>query len=88
LFDPKQYYLAVIIIFKFMAMIKFIELTVSDEEQTKTELVNVANIGRVYPSPQNSMKSIVELNYQSINDAPVYMEVEMPYEKLRLSFLN
>jgi hypothetical protein len=28
------------------------------------------------------------LNYQSINDAPVYMEVEMPYEKLRLSFLS
>jgi hypothetical protein len=69
-------------------MIKFIELTVSDEEETKKELVNVANIGRIYPSPQNSMKSIVELNYQSINDAPVYMEVEMPYEKLRLSFLS
>ncbi len=69
-----------------MVMTKFIELTVSDEEQTK--LVNVSNIGRVYPSPQNSMKCIVELNYQSINDAPVYMEVEMPYEKLRLSFLN
>jgi hypothetical protein len=71
-----------------MVMVKFIELTVSDEEQTKTELVNVSNIGRVYPSPQNNMKSIVELNYQSINDAPVYMEVEMPYEKLRLSFLT
>lgn len=70
------------------AMQKFIELTVSDDEQTKTELINVANIGRIYPSPQNSMKCIVELNYQSINDAPVYIEVEMPYEKLRLSFLN
>ncbi len=69
-------------------MVKFIELTVSDEGETKKELVNVANIGRIYPSPQNSTKSIVELNYQSINDAPVYLEVEMPYEKLRLSFLS
>ena len=69
-------------------MPKFIELIVSDDEQTKTELINVANIGRIYPSPQNSLKSIVELNYQSINDAPVYVEVEMPYEKLRLSFLS
>ena len=69
-------------------MVKFIELAVSDEGETKKELVNVANIGRIYPSPQNSTKSIVELNYQSINDAPVYLEVEMPYEKLRLSFLS
>ena len=69
-------------------MPKFIELIVSDDEQTKTELINVANIGRIYPSPQNSLKSIVELNYQSINDAPVYIEVKMPYEKLRLSFLS
>jgi len=69
-------------------MVKFIELTVSDEGETKKELINMANIGRIYPSPQNSTKSIVELNYQSINDAPVYLEVEMPYEKLRLSFLS
>jgi hypothetical protein len=73
---------------KCVAMVKFIELTVSDEGETKKELINMANIGRIYPSPQNSTKSIVELNYQSINDAPVYLEVEMPYEKLRLSFLS
>ena len=69
-------------------MTKFIELTVSDEEQTKTELINVANIGRVYPSPQNSLKCIVELNYQSINDAPVFLEVEAGYESLRKRFLE
>ncbi|HZX75286.1 MAG TPA: hypothetical protein VFE57_12745 [Cyclobacteriaceae bacterium] len=69
-------------------MVKFIELNVTDEEETKTQLINIANIGRIYPSPQNSRKSIVELNYQSINDAPVYLEVEMPYETLRLSFLG
>lgn len=69
-------------------MVKFIELNVTNEEETKTQLINVASIGRVYPSPQNSRKSIVELNYQSINDAPVYLEVEMPYETLRLSFLS
>jgi len=69
-------------------MTKFIELEVSEESETKKELINVANIGRIYPSPQSSAKSIVELNYQSINDAPVYLEVEMAYETLRLKFLN
>ena len=69
-------------------MVKFIELNVTDEEETKTQLINIANIGRIYPSPQNTRKSIVELNYQSINDAPVYLEVEMPYDTLRLNFLS
>jgi len=69
-------------------MVKFIELPVTDEEETKTQLINIANIGRIYPSPQNTRKSIVELNYQSINDAPVYLEVEVPYETLRLNFLG
>lgn len=69
-------------------MVKFIELNVTDEDETKTQLINMANIGRIYPSPQNTRKSIVELNYQSINDAPVYLEVEMPYETLRLNFLS
>jgi hypothetical protein len=69
-------------------MIKFIELPVSEDDETKTELVNLASIGRVYPNPQNRIRSIVELNYQSINDAPVYLEVEMPYESLRLSLLS
>ena len=64
-------------------MTKFIELTVSEDFETKTELVNVANIGRVFPSPQSRVKTIVELNYQSINDTPVYLEVEIPYETLR-----
>ena len=69
-------------------MVKFIEVTVTDEDETKTQLINIASIGRVYPSPQNTRKSIIELNYQSINDAPVYLEVEMPYETLRLNFLS
>ena len=64
-------------------MTKFIELTVSEDSETKTELVNIANIGRVFPSPQSRVKTIVELNYQSINDAPVYLEVDIPYETLR-----
>lgn len=64
-------------------MTKFVELTVSEESETKTELVNIANIGRVFPSPQSRVKTIVELNYQSINDTPVYLEVEIPYETLR-----
>ena len=68
-------------------MTTFIELTVAEDEETKSLLVNKASIGRIFPNPQNAMKSIVELNYQSINDAPVYLEVEMPYEKLRLAFL-
>ena len=69
-------------------MIKFIELKVSEESEVKTELINVANIGRVYPSPQSERKCIVELNYQSVHDAPVYLEVEMPYETLRSYFLS
>lgn len=64
-------------------MTKFIELTVSEDFETKTELVNIANIGRVFPSPQSRVKTIVELNYQSINDTPVYLEVDIPYETLR-----
>lgn len=64
-------------------MTKFIELKVSDESETKTQLVNVASIGRVYANPQSNRKSIVELNYQSVTDAPVYLEVEMAYETLR-----
>ncbi len=68
-------------------MIKFIELEVTEEEELKKELINIANVGRVYPSPQNTRRSIVELNYHSINDAPVYLEVNVPYETLRLHFL-
>ena len=69
-------------------MTKFIELITADDEETKTELVNVASIGRIYPSPQSRLKSIVELNYQSINDAPVYLEVDTPYETLRTTLMN
>ena len=69
-------------------MTKFIELKVSEEDELKTILVNVACVGRVYASPQSRIKSIVELNYQSINDAPVYLEVDMPYEALRLNFIS
>ena len=69
-------------------MTKFIELDVSGDEESKKMLVNIASVGRIYPDPQNSMKSIVELNYHSINDAPVFLEVEISYEKLRLIFLN
>jgi hypothetical protein len=69
-------------------MSKFIELKVSEEEETKIELINIDSVGRVYPSPQNTRRSIVELNYHSINDAPVYLEVEMPYETLRLYFVE
>ena len=69
-------------------MEKFIEIPVSEEDETKVELINVANVGRVYPNPQNSRKSIVELNYHSVNDAPVYLEVELPYESLRASFMT
>ena len=68
-------------------MVKFIEIPVSEEDETKVELINVANVGRVYPNPQNSRKSIVELNYHSVNDAPVYLEVELSYESLRASFM-
>ena len=62
---------------------KFIELKVSEESESKVQLVNIQNIGRVYANPQSNRKCIVELNYQSINDAPVYLEVEMPYETVR-----
>jgi hypothetical protein len=62
---------------------KFIELKVSEDAESKIQLVNIQNIGRVYANPQNTRKCIVELNYQSINDAPVYLEVEMPYETVR-----
>lgn len=64
-------------------MTKFIELQTSDEVGSKTELINIASIGRVYESPQSTAKSIVELNYQSVHDSPVYLEVDMPYERLR-----
>lgn len=69
-------------------MSKFIELEISEEEDTKKEMINIANIGRVYPSPQNTRTSVVELNYHSINDAPVYLEVNMPYETLRLHLIS
>lgn len=69
-------------------MIKFIEVQVAEDEETKMELINVASIGRIFPNPQNSLKSIIELNYHSINDTPVYLEVETTYEKLRLSFME
>lgn len=69
-------------------MTKFIELPVAEDDETKTELINLASIGRVYPNPQNRIRSIVELNYHSINDAPVYLEVEMPFEALRLTLLG
>lgn len=68
-------------------MTRFIEVQVTEEDETKMELINVANIGRIYPSPQNTRRSIIELNYHSVNDAPVYLEVNTPYENLRLSFL-
>jgi hypothetical protein len=64
-------------------MVKFIEIKVAEEGETKTQLINIASIGRVYPNPQTTRQCIVELNYQSINDAPVYLEVEMPYDTLR-----
>jgi hypothetical protein len=67
-------------------MAKFIELQVTDEAETKPQLINVETIGRIYPSPQSTRRSIVELNYHSISDAPVYLEVELPYEKLKILF--
>jgi len=69
-------------------MNKFIELQVMEDSETKTELIHVDCIGRVYPNPQNNRKSIVELNYHSVHDAPVYLEVETSYETLRLQFLG
>ncbi len=69
-------------------MLKFIELPVADEDEVKSETVNIANIGRIFPSPQNSRKSMVELNYHSITDAPVCLEVNIPYDTLRSYFLT
>lgn len=68
-------------------MIKFIELPISDEEEIKKELINVANIGRIFPNPQNARHTIVELNYHSINDAPVCLEVSLPYDTVRSYFV-
>jgi hypothetical protein len=67
---------------------KFIELKISEDAESKTQLINIENIGRVYANPQSNRKCIVELNYQSINDAPVYLEVEMPYETVRSYLIN
>ena len=64
-------------------MAKFIELIVSEEFEVKKELINIDVIGRIYPNPQSRAKSIVELNYQSVNNSPVYLEVDMAYETLR-----
>lgn len=69
-------------------MVKFIELNISEDDEVKKELVNVANIGRIFPSPQNSRHTMVELNYHSINDAPVCLEVNLPYETLRSYFIS
>ena len=70
-------------------MVRFIELKISsDEGEATTQLINVSSIGRIYRNPQTNRKSIVELNYQSINDAPVFLEVEMPYETLRSYFTS
>ncbi len=66
----------------------FIELKTEEEGEIKLQIVNTSSIGRIYPSPQNSRKCIVELNYHSINDAPVFLEVEMPYETLRSYFIS
>jgi hypothetical protein len=69
-------------------MPKFIELRVTEDESSWMVLVNTASVGRVYPNPQNKLMSIVELNYHSINDAPVFLEVDTPYETLRQDFIN
>ena len=69
---------------EYSTMAKFIELEVTDDEmETRIQLINIDSIGRIYPNPQNTRKTIVELNYHSISDAPVYLEVEMPYDKVR-----
>jgi hypothetical protein len=67
---------------------KFIELTIADEDEIKVQIINRDCVGRIYASPQNNRRSIVELNYHSISDAPVYLEVEMPFERLRLYFME
>ena len=70
-------------------MMQFIELKVAnDEGESVTQLINVSTIGRIYPNPQSNRKSIVELNYHSINDAPVFLEIEMPYDTLRSYFTS
>ena len=69
-------------------MPKFIEITINEDEETKVQIINMDCVGRVYASPQNTSRSIVELNYHSISDAPVYLEVEMPFERLRLFFIG
>jgi hypothetical protein len=72
-------------------MTQFIELPVAaddDESEAKKQVINLANVGRVYASPQNSRKSMMELNYHSINDAPVLLEIELPYETLRTYFIS
>jgi hypothetical protein len=70
-------------------MMQFIELKVAnDEGESVTQLINVSTIGRIYPNPQSNRKSIVELNYHSINDAPVFLEIEMPYDTLRSYFMS
>lgn len=69
-------------------MLKFIELSIAEDEEVKKELVNVSNIGRVFPNPQNDRLTIVELNYHSINDAPVCLEVNLPYETVRSYFIS
>ena len=73
-------------------MSTFIEVPVvaGDEEETevRTQLINIDCIGRVFSSPQNSRRSIIELNYHSINDAPVFLEVEQSYDSVRQAILN
>ena len=68
-------------------MTKFIELPVVQDEESKIELINIGAIGRVYPDPQSTRRCIVELMYQSINDAPVHLEVELPYDTLRAQLM-
>lgn len=66
----------------------FIELPVrSDETELNNQLINIECIGRVYPNPQSNRKCIVELNYQSINDSPVFLEVELSYEIVRAQLM-
>ncbi|GAB1445726.1 hypothetical protein MASR2M41_14460 [Flammeovirgaceae bacterium] len=69
-------------------MIKFIELPIADEEEVHSILVNVSNVGRIFPDPQNARRSMVELNYHSINDAPVCLEINLPYETVRSYFMT
>jgi len=71
-------------------MTNFIEIPVSDDDESeaKKQVININSIGRVYANPQNSRKSMMELNYHSINDAPVLLEVDLPYETLRTYFIS